>query len=124
LSGLGHRAGFARGAETEVGKGGSVGVQEAQDVMVGPHQELDRAWVRPVLGQDGGVDVTMGRYQRELGHLPVKVESQLSQRRLGGQQPVGVREHRVRANGHPQTVPHPSPVASRRDETGYSSGPG
>ena len=99
-------------------------MEEAQDVMVRSHQELHRAWIRLVFGQDGGVDVTMGRYEREIGHLAVQVKSHFSQRRLGRQQPVGVRERRVRANGHPQTVPHPSPVASRRYEAGYSSGPG
>ena len=88
-------------------------MKQAQDVVVRPHQELHRAGIRPVVGQDGGIDVTMWRYERELGHLPVKVESHLSHRRLGRHQPVRVRERRVRANGHPQTVPHRSRVDGR-----------
>jgi hypothetical protein len=47
-------------------------MKEAQDVVVRSHEQLHRAGIRLVVGQDGGIDVTMWRYEREPGHLPVK----------------------------------------------------
>jgi hypothetical protein len=68
--------------QAEVGEGNSMRVEEAQDVMVRPHQELHRSRIRLVVGQDGRVHVTVRRYERQVRHLLVQIEGHLSECRF------------------------------------------
>ena len=82
-----------------------MGVEQAEDIVVGPHQEGDRVRVWLVVGQDGRVHVTMRRNERETGHQPVEFYRQFAYRRLRREQPVGVRERLGRGICHHGKLP-------------------
>ena len=103
---------------SEVGQGHTVGMEQAQHVMVGAHQERNGVRIRGVVGQEGGVHVPVWRDQRQASDLVVQFHGYVAYRRFGGEQPVRVRQRLRLESVHHRKLP-------RKDvEKNYRRGPG